>query len=216
MIDYKGHLSISKRRIVAPYGEIVGYASSNVPAYSNANDDYSAGRNSLYGVTMGAKWQCVEYARRWLFLQKGCVFDDVDDAADIWDLEIVQRVADKKCFNFIRHPDGSLSPPQNESLLIYARSNRGIPYGHVAVIVDVSPTFIRVAEQNYDRFYWEGNYARQIPYKLIRGRYYIQDYYTVIGWMTIEFDKETKPLDRSTIDQIIQWRGASPDFRCRH
>ena len=212
------HLTISKRRNTAPFGEITGYASTNVPAYSNRDDnDRSSGESHcLYGVYMGAKWQCVEYARRWLFLRKGCIFDDVGVAPDIWHLDFVQRVIDKKYFNFIHHPNGSPSPPKNESLLIYDQGDDGIPYGHVAVIVDVSPTHIRVAEQNYDFNYWNGNYAREIQYQSTDGKYFIDDFYDIVGWMNIELDKQTKPLDQPTIDRIIRFKRTSPDPRCRH
>jgi glutathionylspermidine amidase/synthetase len=115
-------------------------------------------------------WQCVEYARRWLFIRKCCVFDSVVGAADIWtQIETVQRVVDGKCFNLTKYPNGSPSPPINESLLIYNRSSDDLPFGHVAVIVDVLPGFIHVAEQNYYPYYWWGNYSRQIEYVLING-----------------------------------------------
>src|ERR1700722_6168524 len=81
---------------LASYGVMVGIASTNVPAYSNGNDSFISNEsNYLYGVYMGMKWQCVEYARRWLFIRKGCVFDSVDAANDMWTQLInVQRVVD--------------------------------------------------------------------------------------------------------------------------
>ena len=207
--------TISGNRTNAPFGAITGYASSNVPAYSNGNDSYISDQfNCLYGVYTGIKWQCVEYARRWLFIHKGCVFGDVDGAADIWNLTTVQRVVDQKIFIFKSHPNGSPSPPQNESLVIYTRSSADIPYGHVSVIVDVLPDYIRVAEENYDPYYWSGNYSRQIPYVLRQGMYYIEDNYPIFGWMTVEDDNQTKPLDQSIIDQIIQLKKTSPDLIC--
>ena len=166
---------------------------------------------------MGAKWQCVEYARRWLFMRKGCVFDNVDGAADIWNLKIVQRVVDRQCFDFKRYPNGSPSPPKNESLLIYARYGEDMSSGHVAVIVDVSPTFIRVAEQNYDHYYWKGSFARQLAYERRNGLYYIVDtyHYPITGWMTVDDNNgQTKPLDQSTVNKIIS-KGQQPNFKCR-
>ncbi|CAF4243962.1 unnamed protein product, partial [Adineta steineri] len=68
-----------------PFNEIMGYASTNVEAYSNGNDTYTSKENSyLYGIYMGIKWQCVEYSRRWLFIRKGCVFKSIEGAADMW------------------------------------------------------------------------------------------------------------------------------------
>jgi hypothetical protein len=212
----KGNTTISGNTTNAPFGAITGYASTNVPAYSNGNDTYISDEYYyLYGVYTGIKWQCVEYARRWLFIRKGCVFDSVDGAADIWtQINNVQRVVDKQCFTLKQYPNGSPSPPKNESLLIYTRSGVDMPFGHVAIIVDVLPGFIQVAEENYYPYYWSGNYSRQIQYEFINGSYYILDDYPIYGWMTVEDNNQTKPLDQTTIDAIIQLNGTSPDFIC--
>ena len=201
----------------ATYGVITGYASTNVPAYSNGNDSYTSDDDHvLHGIFMGMKWQCVEYARRWLFIRKSCVFDSIEGAADMWvELNMVQRVVDGQCFALKQHLNGSPDPPKNESLLIYTRSGSEMPFGHVAVIVDVSPGFIRVAEENYDAYYWSGNYSRQIPYVLINGSYYIEDHYPIFGWMSVVDDSnQLKPLDQSTIDAIIQLNETFLDFTC--
>jgi glutathionylspermidine amidase/synthetase len=66
----------------------------------------------FFVIFTGMTWQCVEYARRWLFIRKGCVFDTVVGAADMWtQLNNVQRVVDRKCFNLKKYPNGSPSPP---------------------------------------------------------------------------------------------------------
>jgi glutathionylspermidine amidase/synthetase len=217
-ISFKGNTTISGNTTRAPYGIITGYASINVPAYSNGNDSYTSDEwNYLYGVFMGMTWQCVEYARRWLFIRKGCVFGSIEGAADMWtELNNVQQVVDGKCFNLKKYPNGSPSPPINESLLIYNRSGVDLPFGHVAVIIDVLPDFIRVAEQNYFPYYWSGNYSRQIEYILQNGSYYIEDYYPILGWMSIDDNNQAKPLDQPTINAIIQLNGSSPNFICRN
>jgi glutathionylspermidine amidase/synthetase len=165
---------------------------------------------------MGIKWQCVEYARRWLFLRKGCVFDSIDAAADMWtQLKYVQRVVDGQCFPLKKYPNGNTSRPEIGSLLIYKRSDAGMPFGHVAVIVNVLRGFIQVAEENYYPYYWSGNYSRQIPYVLRKGRYYINDDYTILGWMSVEDKRHrTVPLNQKTINEIIRLNGTAPDFNC--
>ncbi|CAF4214306.1 unnamed protein product [Rotaria sp. Silwood2] len=200
---------------LASYGAMVGIASSNVSAYSNGNDSYISNEsNYLYNIYTGMRWQCVEYARRWLFIRKGCVFDDVDAANDMWSqLSYVQRVVDGKCFSLKKYQNGSTSPPKNESLLIY-RLGKDIPYGHVSVIVDVLNDSIRVAEQNFHAYYWASNYSRQIPYVLKNGSYYIMDSYNIYGWMSVEDNNENNPLNQSTIDKIIQKNISFPDFVC--
>jgi glutathionylspermidine amidase/synthetase len=168
-----------------------------------------------YGVYMGIKWQCVEYARRWLFIRKGCIFDSIDGAADMWtQLNNVQRVVDSKTFPLINYPNDSPTPPRNESLLIYQRYGTDMPFGHVSVIVDVLPNFIRVAEENYDAYYWSGNYSRQIQYVYINGSYVIQDDYPILGWMSVNDSNQTKPLDQSTISAILLLNRSSQHFVC--
>lgn len=191
----------------APYGTIIGYASSNVPSYSNGNDTYiSYEENYLYGIYMGIKWQCVEYARRWLFLRKGCAFSSIPGAADMWtNLDYVQQVVDGKQLKLNKYPNGCDLRPQNESLLIYSRSDKGMPYGHVAVIVDVLSNSIRVAEENYYPYYWSANYSREIPFVYRNGSYFIEDIDHILGWMTIDHDNRTQPLDQITINTILSF-----------
>ncbi|CAF3175780.1 unnamed protein product [Rotaria sp. Silwood2] len=180
---------------LASFGEVLGIASTNVSAYSNGNDSYiSKEYYNLYGIFMGMKWQCVEYARRWLFIRKGCVFGSIEGAADMWsELAHVQRVINGQCFPLTTHPNGSPYPPRNESLLIYSRSSPDMPYGPVAVIVDVGLNFVRVAEENFNFYYWSDNYARQIPFVIKNGSYFIEDDYHIYGWMSIEDGNQLKP-----------------------
>ena len=82
----------------APFGTVLGYAPGNVPVYSSDYDTASdeeypnrhAYRSYLDGVFMGYKWQCVEFARRWLYLNYGYIFDDVSMAYDIFRLTEVR------------------------------------------------------------------------------------------------------------------------------
>jgi hypothetical protein len=83
------------------------------------------------------------------------------------------------------------------------------------VIVDVLPNFVRVAEENYDAYYWEGNYSRQIEYSSVNGSYFIADDYSIYGWMSVvDDDQQTKPLDLSTINTILRMNQSSPRFLC--
>ncbi|CAF3571376.1 unnamed protein product [Rotaria sp. Silwood1] len=200
---------------LAAYGAMVGIASTNVPAYSNGNDSYISNEpNYLYNIYTGMRWQCVEYARRWLFIRKGCVFDSVDAANDMWSqIFKVQRVVDGKCFSLKQYQNGSTSPPKNESLLIYSLG-QDMPFGHVAVIVDVLKDSIRVAEQNYHAYYWSGNYSRQIPYVVKNGNYYIMDSYKIYGWMSVEDNNQNYPLNQSTINKIMEKNISFPNFIC--
>jgi len=68
-----------------PFGTLLGTAPGGVAAYSSDYDsaderllpNRSAFRSYRDGIYMGYKWQCVEFARRWMYLNKGWIFDDV-------------------------------------------------------------------------------------------------------------------------------------------
>ena len=75
----------------APFGTLLGYAPGGVAIYSsnysslNPQDypDDATFRSYIGNEYMGHKWQCVEFARRFLFLTYGFVFTDVGMAYEI-------------------------------------------------------------------------------------------------------------------------------------
>ena len=189
--------------VLAPFNQVLGTAFTNVPAYSNTDDEtFSIGRHYLHGIFMGIKWQCVEYARRWLLLRKGCVFKNVRHAADIWtQLTSVERVTDGEHFPLKAHPNGSPTMPNAGSFLIYCRCEEQ-PVGHIAVICEVGSDYVRIAEQNNKFHYWEGGYARQLSMICKDGLYFIEDEDPIYGWMEIEDNNQLKPLDELDINAI--------------
>ncbi|WP_222105094.1 hypothetical protein [Denitromonas halophila] len=88
----------------ARFGTILGVAAGEVAVYSShypsadhaEYPDRHSYRSYLDGEYMGYKWQCVELARRWLYLNKGYVFDDVPMAYDIFRLRSVRVVKDDR------------------------------------------------------------------------------------------------------------------------
>ena len=86
----------------APFGTLLGIAPGDVPvfssdyasAYDNELPNRHAYRSYVDGIFMGYKWQCVEFARRWLYVNHGYIFDDVAMAYDIFRLQNVRVVRD--------------------------------------------------------------------------------------------------------------------------
>lgn len=74
-------MSKGSTSIDAPFGTLLGYAPGGVAIYSsnysslNPQDypDDAAFRSYIGNEYMGHKWQCVEFARRFLFLTYGFV-----------------------------------------------------------------------------------------------------------------------------------------------
>jgi len=167
------------------YGEVLGVGLGNVPAYSNCNADCVVmAPNKDLGTYTGIKWQCVEYARRWLLVNKGVVYGDVDVAADIWGLDAVTQVKDKTQFKMLTFTNGSTSQPKVGDLLIYARAY--LKTGHVAVIakIDAKSHTLKVAEQNFNNTKWSDGYARSIPFLVRNKQTWVLDPY-LLGWKRV-------------------------------
>ena len=138
--------------------------------------------NHLKGTYTGIKWQCVEYARRWLLINKGAIYGDVDIAADIWNnIDYLTDVSTNRAFPLESHLNGSKQPPQVGDLLIYARAFNDT--GHVAVVIDTDygNGVIEVGEQNYNNEPWPEDFARKIELVRKGDNYWLLDGY-LLGW----------------------------------
>ncbi len=171
---------------VVGYGEILGESTSGVKAFSNCNNTCVNPAPFFIDETFtGIKWQCVEYVRRWLLVNKKVVYGDVDVAADIWQLEYVLTSDKKTQKPFINILNGDKQHGlQRGDLLIYARAFYGT--GHVAVVlkVDEEKQRLYLGEQNFDNNKWQGDSARDIPYIKRENEIWVLDPY-LIGWKRV-------------------------------
>jgi hypothetical protein len=208
-----------------PFGTVIGSA-LGVTAYSNCNDmtismEQHTSRTRREGATItattGMKWQCVEYARRSIFIRYGVLFGSVIGAVDIWRHASVYRHDDpekKVHFARYRNHDDADRHPAVGSLVIYG-IQKDMPFGHVAVVTEVVPVApapveavdefapvdhekatevatVRLAEQNYASKKWAAaGYAREVQLTSFDGLYFGLDDpagYATLGWMTVEPD----------------------------
>jgi len=181
----------------ARFGSVLGVAPGEVPVYSSDYDsadsrelpDRHAFRSYADGVYMGYKWQCVEFARRWTYRNRGYVFDDVAMAHEIFRLRSVRVVKTGERLPLRAFRNGSKRPPEPGCLLIWAPGGEFENTGHVAVVTEVLPDRIRFAEQNVeDRVWPEGQrYSREIRAKLTEdGEYWVECSFadaTILGWV---------------------------------
>lgn len=179
-----------------PFGTLLGYA-SGVAAYSSdydsaSDDEYpkrSAFRHYVDGIYMGYKWQCVEFARRWLYLNKGYLFDDVAMAYDIFDLRSVRDINSNTRLPLQAFRNGSKQHPEPGALLIWDEGGEFEGTGHVAIVMEVLPDRLRIAEQNVGHQRWpEGqSYCRELPAQIgEEGDYWLECSYndaSILGWM---------------------------------
>ena len=171
------------------YGAVLGKSVTGIEAYSNCSDQCVNPKPFFIDKTFtGIQWQCVEYARRWLLVNYGVVYGDVDIAADIWQLEnvVAPNKEVSKPFDSILNGDKDRFV-QRGDLLIYSRAFLGT--GHVAVVVKVDANNQRVylAEQNFSNQPWPGDYARYVSYIIHDGGMWLLDPY-LIGWKRVITD----------------------------
>lgn len=144
-----------------------------VPVYSS---DYASAdraelptrqayRSYVDGIYMGHKWQCVELARRWMYLNRGYVFDDIAMAYDIFRLRHVRVVADGALLPLRAFLNGARRPPEPGALLIWNEGGEFDVTGHVAVVTEVFPDRVRCIEQNVDDRAWSDgrSWSRELP-----------------------------------------------------
>jgi len=144
------------------FGAVLGLAPGGVPVYSSDYDsadehefpDRHAYRHYFDGVYMGQKWQCVEFARRWLYVNHGCIFDDVAMAYDIFRLRALTRVSDRGQVPLRAFRNGARRRPEVGGLLVWNEGGHFTTTGHVAIITHVGEYTVRIAEQNFTHVRW--------------------------------------------------------------
>jgi glutathionylspermidine amidase/synthetase len=182
---------------VAKFGTVLGIAPGNVPAYSSdydtADDKELPNRHAYQSyideVFLGYKWQCVEFARRWLYLNKGYVFDDVAMAYEIFHLRFVRMINGDDLLSLHSFRNGSKRWPEHGCMLIWSEGGQFKMTGHVAIVTEVTSTYLRIVEQNVGDQTWPNgrNYAREIKATVDEeGGYWLECNFgdsTILGWV---------------------------------
>lgn len=189
-----GNLDIDHR---AKFGTCLGIAEGGVEVYSSHYPsadktdlpNRQAYRSYVDGVFMGYKWQCVELARRWLYVNKGYVFDDIAMAYDIFRLKFVTVTADNSKLPLKSFANGAKRRPEPGCLLIWNEGGEFDVTGHVAVVTEVFDDRIRVVEQNVEDKIWPDGetWSRELAVSVGEdGSYWIDCTYEdagIMGWV---------------------------------
>ncbi|EQC31857.1 hypothetical protein SDRG_10641 [Saprolegnia diclina VS20] len=184
--------------VPAPFGSLLGVTHGNTSVFScdhppEDNPNYHPpGTDESNGTYTGLRWQCVELARRYLFINRNLLFASVDGAVDIFNLTTITDVGNNVSVPFVPHAQGSATPPVRGSLLIYKDVGKYAPWGHVAVVVDVESSHIDIAEQNVEDSVWPPGqgYSRRLNVTRSSSSFTVGKYYrddneeVVLGWMT--------------------------------
>ncbi|OAT25177.1 bifunctional glutathionylspermidine amidase/synthase [Proteus myxofaciens] len=179
-----------------PFGTLLGYAPGGVAIYSSDyssidKEDYAANdsfRSYIGNEYMGHKWQCVEFARRFLYLHYGTVFTDVGMAYEIFSLRFLRKTIDDDILPFQAFENGCKQSPTVGSLLIWQEGGEFKTTGHVAVITEILTDKVRIAEQNviHTRLPAGQQWTRELPLTVNEEGYFIHDTFdntTLLGWM---------------------------------
>ncbi len=206
-------MTTSAHKKPAPFGALLGMAPGNVAVYSSDYDsadetqlpDRRAYRNYLDNIYMGYKWQCVEFARRWMYLNKGWIFDDVAMAYDIFRLRKIHDLRNKRQLPLHGFRNGSRRLPEPGCMLIWEEGGEFARTGHVAIVTEVFPERLRLVEQNVRNYRWpEGqNYSREIPARMSDDQgYWLRCSFTdanILGWV-IQTDDASHAEDQNSRD----------------
>ena len=195
----------------APFGAVLGVAPGGVPAFSSDYDtaderelpSRSAYRHYVDGLYMGYKWQCVEFARRWMYLNRGLIFEDVAMAYEIFRLRSVRDVENDSLLPLEAFRNGSRRHPEPGCLMIWSEGGEFERTGHVAVVTEVFDDHVCLAEQNVDNRAWPDgqNHSREISARITDdGGYWLRCSFgdaSILGWV-IQTDDNThaeKPIE---------------------
>lgn len=112
------------------------------------------------GIYTGIQFQCVELARRFLLANHGLLFDEVDNAYEIMGLPTIQSSSGHE-LAWLSHPNNVCHLPPPGSLMVWAPKGHYKGTGHVAVVVQSTPSSVDIIEQNdgrgYRRLHVRGN-----------------------------------------------------------
>ncbi len=210
----------------ARFGIVLGVGPGDVPVYSSDYDSADpaelptrqAYRSQIDGVYMGHKWQCVELARRWMYLNKGYIFEDIAMAYDIFGLRQVHVVADNRRLPLQSFRNGAMRAPEPGALLIWNEGGEFEVTGHVAVVSEVLDDRVRCIEQNVEDTVWpEGQtWSRELPMRRTADEGYWVDCTfsdaSILGWLVQTDDAthaETEFGDDPVLFEIKRMRLAS-------
>jgi len=147
-------------------GGVAIYSSHYPSADKTEYPDRESYRSFIDGIYMGYKWQCVEFARRWLYLNHGFTFEDVPMAHDIFRLHHVTRVADGELLPLHSFSNGGARPPEPGCMLIWGDAGEFEVTGHVAIVTEVLDGRVRFAEQNIEHCKLPSGqrWSRELPF----------------------------------------------------
>lgn len=205
----------------ALFGTLLGYAPGGVAIYSSdyssldpqEYEDDAVFRSYIDDEYMGHKWQCVEFARRFLFLNYGVVFTDVGMAWEIFSLRFLREVVNDNILPLQAFPNGSPRAPVAGALLIWDKGGEFKDTYHVAIITQLHGNKVRIAEQNviHTPLPQGQQWTRELEMVVENGGYTLKDTFddtTILGWMIQTEDTEYSLPQPEIAGELLKISGA--------
>ncbi len=159
-------------------GPVIGDAIdrlNEVPIYFNGGVRNTSGRSeSADGYNYGLKWQCVEFVKRYYYDHlRHRMPNTWGHAREFFNMFLndADLNTDRGLYQF---RNGSSHKPRLDDIIVFSADQ----FGHVAIISEIGPDYIEVAQQNVS------TYTRE-RYDLTfdNGRWRIRDA-RVLGWLS--------------------------------
>jgi len=151
-----------------------------VAVYANGNNYVkSHGRHYHWsGYYYGQKWQCVEFIKRFLFLAHNHRMPNVwGNATDFFEPKIPSGEINPER-GMLQYANGGPYAPQPDDLIVFKNLT---PYGHVAIITEVTAESITMIQQNVG-----ANTRMTLPLLCLENKYYVGDEkLQATGWLRI-------------------------------
>jgi glutathionylspermidine amidase/synthetase len=124
-----------------------------VISYYNSSGNYQP-PNFYHGQYTGLKWECVEFARRYLIATRNLTFPSVENALSMMNIPYITPVYrnDHKIPVVFRSSKSEMSPKEGDIIFFHDRFT-----GHVGVVTAINGDQIYVASQNGTPQEWEGD-----------------------------------------------------------
>lgn len=127
-------------------------ALNGIPIYFNGGVNETHGRNfDPNGYNTGLRFQCVEFVKRYYLEKLGHQMpDQFGHAKSFFNLELADGALNEKR-GLMQYRNGSNISPEPDDIVVFGPSIFN-PYGHVAIIAEVNPYAIIIAQQNAGPF----------------------------------------------------------------
>jgi surface antigen len=162
-------------------GEIIDNF-EGVNIYYNGGVNKVAGRNvTPDGYNIGLKYQCVEFVKRYYYERLNHKMpDSYGHAKDFFDSTLKDGGKNIKR-NLIQHQNNGSSQPRTGDILVFSGTVFN-PYGHVAIVSEVTPNNIEIVQQNPGPF----NSSRERFLLTHRGEQWHIENDRILGWLRKE------------------------------